>query len=99
MKPQISLAQFAEDYSSFLQIEYRKRLAETDGMSIAGEGSVLAKFGSGSPLRFTPSQMRLIELLSGFLESDRYDVFIMKGYAGTGKMGVFFKAGQLHLDS
>ncbi|MBQ8708437.1 MAG: ATP-dependent helicase [Succinivibrionaceae bacterium] len=85
MKPQISLAQFAEDYSSFLQIEYRKRLAETDGMSIAGEGSVLAKFGSGSPLRFTPSQMRLIELLSGFLESDRYDVFIMKGYAGTGK--------------
>ncbi len=40
------------------------------------------------PLILTPSQKTLITMMSRFLEQDSADVFILKGYAGTGKSTV-----------
>ncbi len=94
MNEQISLKNFASDYNNYLsqKLSISKLPENTSGNDSSEgnthDGSIAAKFGRKNPLIFTPSQMTLIEKLSQFLENPQSDIFIMKGYAGTGKSTV-----------
>ncbi len=86
-----TLEQFASTYNDFL-IAKAQRLASFDEINMNANvdidkrsSSVISKFNANNPLVFSQSQWELIKKISKFLQDTESDVFLMKGYAGTGK--------------
>ncbi len=90
MPESMSLKAFADNYNEFL-IQKSSSLSITEGETPEARGSagsVMSKFSRDNPLVFTTSQRQLVEKLDQFLSDPESDIFIMKGYAGTGKSTV-----------
>lgn len=84
----INLCEFAKSYNDYLIEQHdlvSKYTGQSNGNLLISSNSLSNKFNKENPIIFTDEQQKLIKELENFLNDSEHDVFLLKGYAGTGK--------------